>query len=205
MKKLRLIVIAIACCGFVHVGYSQAQIAIGIKGGPNFASLNEDAGVDANYENRTGFHAGGFALFKFGAFGIQPEVLFSQQGSNVQLASGQDIDTQISYINVPVIFKLYTPIGLNIQVGPQVGFLTTGEAENFANGATTTDDIKDELNDNDFALALGAGWDFPFGLTLDARYNLGLTDTDNPRTPQAKNQVWQFSAGFKLIKIGGRD
>jgi len=205
MNKLKLTFFTLALVGISHLTFSQAQNALGIKGGPNFANIDTDASPGQNYDNRTGFHGGAFALFKFGSFGIQPEVLFSQQGSTVSISSNQDLDRQINYINVPVIFKLYTIAGLNLQVGPQVGFLSSAEAESVVNGINTTSDIKDELKSNDFAIALGAGWDLPFGLTIDARYNWGLTDyNDQPSSNEFKNQVWQISAGFKLIKLGGR-
>ena len=58
------------------------------------------------------------------------------------------------------------------------------------------------------AVAIGAGWDLPFGLTLDARYNLGLSDikvtpTTNPADAVSfKSKVIQISIGYKLIKLG---
>jgi hypothetical protein len=55
----------------------------------------------------------------------------------------------------------------------------------------------------DLSAALGLGWDLPFGLTIDARYNLGLSDiSDFEGSETAKNQVFQLSVGFKLIKFG---
>jgi hypothetical protein len=186
--------------------YSQAQFALGIKAGPNFAKINTDGSADENYKGRTGFHAGAFALIKLTKIGIQPEIIFSQQGSTVKIDGGGELDRQISYINIPVIIKLYTVAGINIQAGPQIGFVSKAEAEEFANGvsgAKSTVDIKSAVKGNDFSIALGAGWDLPFGLTIDARYNLGLSKiNDGPGSPEAKNQVFQISAGFKLIKFG---
>jgi hypothetical protein len=54
---------------------------------------------------------------------------------------------------------------------------------------------------------VGAGWDLPFGLTIDARYNFGLSDIkvqpSNSTQPIAlKNKVLQVSVGYKLIKLG---
>ena len=62
------------------------------------------------------------------------------------------------------------------------------------------------MKSSDFTVGLGLGWDLPFGLTLDARYNLGLSkiyeDAPRNQTENAKNQVFQFSLGYKLIKLG---
>lgn len=145
---------------------------------------------------------GAFALFKFTKVGIQPELLFSKQGSNIKFNSG-DGEANFDYINVPIILKLYTVAGVNIQAGPQFGFLSGGQLKQTVQGITTTQDAKDIYKKTDFGVALGLGWDLPFGLTLDARYNLGLSKiNDDPSLQQTKNQVFQISAGFKIISFG---
>jgi hypothetical protein len=201
MKKLTVI----AALMIVSVAaFSQMQLAVGIKAGPNFANINTDASAGENYKNRTGFHGGAFALFKFTKIGIQPEILFSQQGTTVEISS-QDLKQNISYMNIPVMLKLYTVAGINLQAGPQFGFVTKAEGEfiDLQTGRKSTEDIKNELKGSDLSLALGAGWDLPFGLTIDARYNLGLSKiNDSPQSEDAKNQVFQVSVGFKLIKLG---
>lgn len=202
MKKLLSVIVFIVGLGFAHTSLAQVQFALGVKGGPNFANLDVNSSVSANYENRTGFHGGAFALFKFTKIGVQPELIFSKQGSNVQFNSG-DGEANFDYINIPIIFKLYTVAGINLQAGPQFGFLSGGEVKQTISGITSVADAKDFYKTSDFALALGVGWDLPFGLTLDARYNLGLSEiNDGTNANESKNQVFQISAGFKIIKLG---
>lgn len=186
--------------------YSQAQVAIGIKAGPNFATLDTKSSASENYKNRTGFHGGAFVLIKAAKIGVQPEVIFSQQGSKVRINS-EDFESNFSYVNIPIMLKLYTVAGINIQAGPQFGFVTNAEApiqDQF--GVYSVQDAKDRMKSSDFTVALGLGWDLPFGLTIDARYNLGLSkiyeDAPTNTTEDAKNQVFQFSLGYKLIKLG---
>lgn len=193
--------------------FSQAQVAIGIKAGPNFAKIDANTSAGENYKNRTGFHGGGFVLVKFAKFGIQPEVLFSKQGSKVSfdyvgIARGTS-EITYNYINIPIMFKLYTVAGINLQVGPQFGFLSGGEAKSTVSTYTTpvttstiTDDAKDIAKSSDFSLGLGLGWDLPLGITVDARYNLGLSDNGKDSTDEQKNQVFQLSLGYKLVKFG---
>jgi len=91
--------------------------------------------------------------------------------------------------------KLYTVFGLNLQVGPQFGFLSKAEFDG--------DNVKDSFKNSDTSLALGVGWDLPLRLSIDARYNLGLSDiSDDPNFDTIKNQVWQISVGFKLFNFG---
>jgi len=200
MKKIIIALVFIAASAGA---YAQAQFAIGIKGGPNFSNLNvSDPG--ATYKARTGWHAGGFVLMKFSKIGIQPEILFSQQGSKIKVNSN-DLNANYSYINIPIMVKLYTVAGINLQAGPQFGFLTKAESDyNPVTGEpiNSTQDFKNAYKKSDVSLAMGVGWDLPFGLTIDGRYNLGLSDVSDQAAYETKNQVWQISVGYKLIKFG---
>jgi hypothetical protein len=200
MKKL----LFLFCCAFLSaiMSYGQAEVAIGIKGGLNFANINPSQSAGANYDNRTGYHFGAFTLFKLSKIGIQPEVLFSKQGTKYTASTG-NFDANFDYINIPVILKIYLAAGLNLQVGPQIGFVSGGDVKTTVSGVTTTQSAKDFVNGSDTSVALGAGWDLPFGLNIDARYNLGVSNNAiKGSTTTFKNQVFQISAGFKLIKLG---
>jgi hypothetical protein len=202
MKKILLISLLLVGMANSRTAFSQVQFSLGIKGGVNFANINvKDA--QATWDGKTGFHGGAFALFKLTAFAIQPELIFSQQGSTVKLGT-QDIKANFSYLNVPIIAKFYLPLGLNLQLGPQFGFLTTAESDyNPISGTQTTTDLEDYYKNSDVSLGMGIGWDLPMKITIDARYNLGLTKIeDNASLEQTKNQVFQISVGYKLFKFG---
>jgi len=200
MNKLKITLLVIAFAGISQLASAQAQFAVGIKGGLNFAKLDVSGSFSDNYKGRTGYHAGAFALVKVGMIGIQPEVIFSRQGSTLKVNS-QNLDQNYDYINIPVIAKFYLPLGLNLQAGPQFGFLSKAEAETVVNNVVQTVDVKSAYKSSDVSLGLGAGWDLPFGLTIDARYNLGLTKINDGGSDQ-KNRVFQVSLGYKLIKFG---
>lgn len=200
--KSKIILVVLILSGISFKGLSQAQFAIGLKGGVNLSKFDIKQGA-SNIDNRTGFNAGAFALVKITAFGIQPEVLFSRQGSTFTFNS-TNYEANFDYISVPILAKLYLPLGLNFQVGPQFSFLSIADLKN---AATAAADDPATLKKQDYAIALGAGWDLPFGLTVDARYNFGLSDIKvqpkNSSQPIAlKNKVLQVSIGYKLIKLG---
>lgn len=214
MKQKKNVLLAVVATLLISTGaFAQAKFAVGIKAGPNFAKIDTDANASQNYDNRTGFHAGAFVLIRGERFGFQPEILFSQQGSKFKYStSSPSLKQNFSYVNIPLIFKLYTIAGINLQVGPQIGLLTSAKREDFQSGTSgpiTEQDIKDDLKKTDMSLALGVGWDLPLGLSVDARYNWGLSDNDDNATSasgaplgQVKNQVWQISVGYKLFKLG---
>jgi len=202
MNKLKTTILVLALAGISNFAMAQAQFALGIKGGLNFANLDVKGSASTNYNNRTGYHAGAFALIKVASFGIQPEILFSKQGTKYSVNT-TDYEANFDYINVPIMIKFYLPLGLNLQAGPQFGFLTTSELKTTAGSISSTQDAKDFYKSSDVAASFGVGWDLPFGLTVDGRYNLGLSKiNDGSNNNNTKNQVFQISVGYKLIKFG---
>lgn len=206
MKKL------LFALGFTLVSitaFSQAEIAIGLKGGINLASIDTES-VGANYNNRTGFHAGAYGLIKLTKFAIQPEVLYSVQGSSIDLSGiSDDLSQDLIYLNIPIMLKFYTVAGINLQAGPQFGMLVNAEQEiaNFdIEGNYTgksTQDVADNLKNSDLSIALGAGWDAPFGLNVTARYVLGLSDiNDVSGAEEQSTRTFQISLGYRLLGLG---
>jgi hypothetical protein len=203
MKTIKIIMVVLASVLFANLAQAQAQFSLGIKAGANFSSINVSDPA-ATWDGKTGFHGGAFALIKITAFAIQPELIFSQQGSKVKI-NGQDLDANFSYLNVPIIAKFYLPMGLNFQLGPQFGFLTTAESDYnpITNTPQNGTDLEDFYKNSDVSLGMGIGWDLPLRLSIDARYNLGLTQIEDDASIEAtKNQVFQISVGYKLIKLG---
>ncbi|WP_420577770.1 porin family protein [Ekhidna sp.] len=164
------------------IAFSQASVSLGLKAGANFANTNIDGA-----ESITSYHGGAYGMFKFTKIGIQPEILFSKQGSD-----GVDLN----YVNVPVMLKFYLAAGLNLQAGPQFGILLNAEDD-------AGNDLKDTLKGSDLSAAIGAGWDAPFGLNFTARYVLGLSDiNDESGGTDVKNRMFQLSVGYTLFKLG---
>jgi hypothetical protein len=183
MKKYIFLILILAANSIL---FGQ-RIDIGVKGGVNFSKLEIP---DINTSNKTGYHLGAYSLFKFGKIGIQPEFIFSQQGSKVELGNWD-----AKYINIPIMLKLYLAAGFNLQAGPQFGFLNKAELDG--------NSVEDDLKKADVSLGLGLGWDAPIGLKFDARYNLGMTDnSDDPAYETIKSQVFQLSLGFGIFHLG---
>jgi hypothetical protein len=187
MKKLLIVLFVV---GLAVEANAQAEIALGAKLGANISKFDVEGA-----ENLTSFNGGAFALIKLTKIGIQPELLFSMQGASFDDPDLGKVDVNTSYVTIPVMLKLYLVAGLNIQAGPQFGILTKAEYDGV--------DIKDELKKSDISANIGLGWDLPFGLTVDARYNLGLSDiSDNPGFGELKSRVIQLSVGYKIFKFG---
>jgi hypothetical protein len=196
MKKVSLLFFAF----FVATSSLSAQdVAFGIKGGLNLSSLKIDD-PEATYDGRTGFHAGFFLRGKFDKVGIQPEfLLYTQKGEFAGPAyHGEE---NFSYLTVPILVKFYPVSGLNIHAGPQFGFLIDGERTTETLLTTIEEDIKDEYKTTDIAISMGAGWDFGFGLSIDARYNIGVQDINDAANGETiKSRVFLISLGWNFLK-----
>lgn len=187
MRKLFFIV----CIGILGVGVSSAQeLDLGLKAGANFSNFSDTKGADMS--SKTGFHVGAFAAFRMGSIAIQPELLYSQQGAKFE---SQDID--LNYVNVPVMFKYYLFQGLNIQAGPQFGFVVDDNVKEVFSEIA-------EANKFDLSGLVGIGLDLPFGFRLDGRYNFGFdkvlkSNSDMVGNPSVKNSVFTLSVGYSFL------
>lgn len=206
MKKL-VLTAAAAVLGIMSVNAQNADIEalqLGVRAGYNMSNLNGDMADEFDSKSLSGFHIGLFTEFPLAPrFSIQPEVIYSTQGAKFESAFG-DADLRTQYLNVPVLAKVYLADGFNIQAGPQIGFLTGAEWQ--IDGADDID-VSDDLKGTDFGLLFGAGYKLAQGVTIDARYNLGLSniyddeqgafdniDADN----EWKNGVFQIGIGYQF-------
>ncbi|HIB36971.1 porin family protein [Mesonia sp.] len=180
-------------------------VQIGVKGGVNFANLTGDDIGDT--KTRTSFNAGFVAEIPISErFSIQPEVLYSGQGfdieeidQNNEFDTDDNVEAQLDYIQIPLLAKIYLVKGLNIQAGPQIGFLINEEID-----YQPTDDAgdidTDVAEDIDFSLAAGVEYKFDGGFFLQGRYNYGFTnvfkESDLFGDPDIKNSVFQVGVGF---------
>ncbi len=181
MKKLIVAVITV----FIGTTAFAQEIDLGIKAGANFASISDADDLS----NKTGFQAGIFAGIKFtDNVGIQADVLYSQQGAKFDAGK-----FDLNYVNVPIVLKYYLVQGLNIQAGPQFGFILDDDI--YAEIGDVR--IKDNAEKSDISAVVGAGYDFPFGVRLDARYNFGFNEV--VKDSDGKNNVVSLALGYSFL------
>lgn len=195
MKKLFFLTIAAL---FVSTGlFAQKDWGWGIKVGGNVSNIN---GLYAG-KAKVGLNAGLFAdRIVNDWFSFQTELMYSQQG--VRKHFGRNIYVQaLDYINVPFLMKFYFDCGLNVQVGPQVGYLVRAKETEFTNRGNQA-----HFNKFNVDAVIGLAYDFQFGLILEARYNVGITPLVKSYAvmfPYGESHRWtngtaSLSAGWKF-------
>ena len=195
MKRIITLLLLVVASG----AYAQG-IRVGAKAGLNFAGqiTRADGYSRSSSSILTSYHVGGYVTCKFSeVVGLQPELLFSVQGSK-----NGDMKLKLSYINVPVLVRFNVSKVLSFHAGPQVGILVSAKHE--ISGSDPID-LKDDYKNLDLAAAVGTTVDLPFGLNFTGRFIKGLSNTiSEPGTTnyQERNFTFQLSVGFTFIDKG---
>ena len=184
-QKMKKQIIVILLLLMVPVLIHAQGIGFGIKVGANFA---DQAVEDIDIKTVADYHLGAYVNLNItDKFGITPEVLYTAYGTKQE-----DVKVDYDYIAIPVMFR-FKPIQLiSLEAGPQFSLLTKAEDEEVG-------DIKDQLKNNDFGLAFGAGLHLPFGLNAGARYVLGFTNISDVSGESVKNRTFQIYAGWTIV------
>lgn len=200
MRKGLLVILMLLATG---VAYSQ--FSIGPKIGVNVAKLTTD--FDEDFQNiqsssKTGFQFGAFARIG-GKVYLQPEILWSTKGGIVEFTQGalgiSKYDTKLTAIDIPIFigYKLIKlPIAGNIRVfgGPIASFVTSSSVKADGLELPSMEDYKSTI----WSLGLGAGVDVLM-ITLDVRYEIGLSNVSDAALVTQKSNVFNVSLGWKIL------
>jgi hypothetical protein len=92
------------------------NVEIGLKTGLNISNVT---GGDADRNSLFDFHIGGIAEFKLSEkFSLQPELLYTRQGSEVE----NSVKIKLDYLAIPLMAKFYLSEKFSVEAGPQVSF-----------------------------------------------------------------------------------
>ncbi len=177
MKKLRNIILSmLILVALVDLQAQDKGVRFGVKAGFNLATVYGDF----EYDPAPGFHVGGLADLAIAKkIHIQPELLYSIEGYD---------DFNIGYLRLPIMAKYYTSNRFNIQLGSTIGL------------KANADDLIDEaIKPLDIGVALGCEYEFPKGVSLLFRYNVGLTNiNDISGGSEIRNSALQLGLGFRF-------
>jgi len=190
MKKIILSVVMLSATFFV----SQAQVQYGLKAGANFYTFGGDEVENEDLNSKFGLHIGGLVNFSVSEkFKVQPEVVFSIQGSK-QTDGTDELNWNFNYLNIPIMAQFYVSNGFFLETGPQIGFNLKAEIKDEESG--TTFDLDDEIKSTDISWGLGAGYKTASGFGFGAHYNLGLSSIAEESDVDIKNRGFQVGVFY---------
>ncbi|MCX6286793.1 MAG: porin family protein [Bacteroidetes bacterium] len=206
MRRITLVTLFLLFSGMTFAG-----IGLGIKAGYNANKFS--ANIDSvSSQFKSGLQLGIF--IRVGKrFYVQPELYYSIQGAQYILNDPTNTHSwnqkvTIGSIDIPVLlgFKIINgkKINFRVDLGPVVSFVTNRQVKDLNDlwpGPLTGSSI----NPVNWYIQAGVGVDLWF-LTLDVRYQGGLNQVissvqNGSQTWDfnSKNNVFQFSLGFKIL------
>lgn len=201
MKKLLITLIAILICGASYAQFFMLGPRVGFSSSQT--KINETIN-DIRYntgEATAGFHAGLFSRITVGSIYLQPEVLFTNSGGEIELASklGKQIRRyEYNKLDIPVMLGYKLSKNFRIQAGPVASYLLKADAKEGLGDAYR--DVKDNYEDSTIGYQLGIGFDI-WRILLDLKYEGNLSKFGSKiggfNTDLRNNQVL-VSVGFRL-------
>lgn len=210
MKTLKsIIIIAGICIASVAIAQTDSRnsFLVGFKGGVNNSSLFDTHGQSFVANSLWGPVFGGWLSIPICTYvGIQPEVLYSEEGYS---GSGMTDELAYSYtdrenfLDVPLLIQFKPSPNLYLLGGPEYSYLLSRNYT-FSQGTTSETTQQSFSNENLRRNILGLmfGMDINFShLTLGARVAWDLQDNDGNGTstlPRYRNIWGQVTLGFRI-------
>jgi len=188
----RPLVVLFALLAVPALAQRSSRSGIGLKVGAQLANTRSAA---FTYEPITGAVLGGYMpIWVANRFELQPELLFSMQGSAFTPSEGNRQVTYLFYAQVPLSAKLYVSNALNLQTGVQAGWMVTALQDG--------NSVKDRYKPMDIGFNVGVGLDLIGGTDLTFRYYSGMTPVlVNDDLIYPTNRTLQLTAGYRMVRF----
>jgi hypothetical protein len=191
MKKL---FVTLFCLAFI--GSIQAQdFSIGPKVGVSQGNVRVDGNDFSTSGGRMGYHIGGFLRMGGNMFFIQPEVLYTNTGGEIEERTGTgtvSYEATFNRLDVPVMLGLRFAEVFRVQAGPVASFLLSSDWDG-------NPDV--DFNTTTIGYQAGIGLDIA-NLIIDLKYEGPLGNTADRiagfNTDLRQNQII-LSLGFRIF------
>ncbi|MFK7811218.1 MAG: porin family protein [Maribacter sp.] len=205
-------------CFLNSLGVHSQSTRFGIKAGLNYSSIVGD--LTNGIKFRFSGHAGVFLEVEFSdKFSFQPELLYSSQGFqfSTDLLSIQNqggtadqndfrTNVQFNYLTVPVLGKFALNDHLDVEFGPQFGFLLN-QVTKIKNLDQRDDTLSDDRTSTsgdfqlDYGVAAGVGIRVNEHFSVSPRFYIGLRNRLNGAigNRQNYNVALQLSANYSFL------
>jgi opacity protein-like surface antigen len=190
----------IAAMMLMSIGaFAQSNVYIKPMVGGSLATLVGDV---ENNKMKIGLVVGGELGYNLSEnMALTAGVLYSMQGTGVK---DHDENINMDYLNVPILFNYYVAPGLAIKAGVQPAYRVKARMEHDGQRIDMDRALETLLEDDDmkinkFDLAIPVGLSYEYnGLTLDARYNFGITKLFSNFEDDVRHKCVVITLGYKF-------
>lgn len=204
MKKIILSAVVFCSMFFMGVqviqGQTKASFGVKLNGNLTNVKLADIKGSSSSFKE--GASIGGFTRISFGEhFALQPELLFNYTEGEIKTGHKK---TRFKYggVEVPVYALGMFNVGNGkffVGAGPHAGY---GFSVDSKKAKHADDDIKlKDIMELDHWYMGGsaiAGYEFKFGLFINAGYQLGFDLSANGKSSNVKTQTISLGAGYRF-------
>lgn len=171
---------------------------IGVVAGATFSQLRGIENVKA--KNRQGTMFGATLRLPLGnAIAVQPELLFVNKGSELELGTGETKNLRLDYFELPVLLRFEggqgSAFGPHFYAGPSIGYNLDCKVSSSGVTNTSSDCKRDDFLKPakvEWSGIVGAGVDLSvggLGVTGGARYGVGLSNISKDDSDDFESRV----------------
>lgn len=117
VRKILLILLLAACAVPASAQRPRTRVEWGFIGGFNIPDYSTDRDA-ADIKNKLGWQAGIVTALNFGAFALEPQILYVRQGIRIRPEGLGEINLKSNSIDVPVLVSLRLLNPVRIYAGP---------------------------------------------------------------------------------------
>lgn len=190
-KHVMILLVLVSAVSIISAGTFSSGVSVG----GNLAYVEVDPSSEGSPRyGLTGGLYGNYTFYSMGEavdFSVQPGVYYTMKGFRAVQPTSPTTTTDLSvnndYIELPILmkasFSLGLPVNSYVLAGPSVGYriINNASTENPVVPAVETS-VEAKYQDFDFGVVLGAGVDLDMGVSVDARFNLGLYNIEDAPT-----------------------
>jgi len=208
MKKILFIASLVMLCMSANAQNTAGTFTFQPKVGLNIARNTDMEGTDP----RVALAIGSELEYQIrDKFSVAAGVLYSMQGYKASVEVNNvhvNMTIKLDYINLPIVFNAYVYKGLALKFGVQPGFNISSKITDSTDDYSSTGPLGMDVKTFDLSFPVGLSYETKFGLVIDARYNIGVTNaydeqiynvnTNTFEDVFSRNCVAQLTIGYKF-------
>lgn len=117
MRKILVTLLLVAVAGTAAAQLPRVRVEWGVVGGINIPDYTTNMDR-TEVKNKLGWQAGIVTAVNFGAFAVEPQILYVRQGLRIRPEGDGEINLKSNSIDVPVLVSLRLLKPLRFYVGP---------------------------------------------------------------------------------------
>ncbi len=207
MKKTVLVLIL---CALALSSFSQIEFKMGLRGGLSSSSIKIDDVIATTTDTfefsksnaKVGFHFGGIARLEVLNLFVQPELLFSSTGGEIEVkdvVNDQTIVKQQKFSKIDIPIMLGLSFGFfHLQAGPIASYIISSKSE-----LKDITGYEEKFNAATWGYQVGVGVDLFDILSADVKYEgslsklgSGVTVGGETRNFDSRNNQWLVSIAY---------